>query len=109
MSSLPAPEPDRVPDARRPPDSDAPTAESPGPRTLTSDDGTDGGLEAHHLGDEPAVTGDHRHSTVHRLGRVSMTGGFDLPGEFDLPPEEPVVLVGEVPWELRDVDDAERS
>lgn len=57
---------------------------------------------SHHLGDEPALTGDHRHSTVHRLGRVSTTGGFDLPGEFDLPPEEPVVLIGDVPWELRD-------
>ncbi|WP_375400507.1 hypothetical protein [uncultured Amnibacterium sp.] len=61
----------------------------------------------HHLGDEPALTGDHRHSTVHRLGRVSTTGGFDLPGEFDLPPEEPVVLIGRIPWELRDPDDFE--
>lgn len=61
----------------------------------------------HHLGDEPALTGDHRHSTVHRLGRVSTTGGFDLPGEFDLPPEEPVVLIGDIPWELRDPDDFE--
>ena len=24
------------------------------------------------------------------------------PGEFDVPPAEPVVLIGEVPWELRD-------
>lgn len=59
----------------------------------------------HHLGDEPALTGDRRHSTVHRLGRVSTTGGFDLPGEFDLPPEEPVVLVGDIPWELRDPEE----
>jgi hypothetical protein len=58
----------------------------------------------HALGDEPAVTGDGLHSTVHRLGRRSITGALDLPGEFDLPPEEPVVLVGEVPWELRDAD-----
>ena len=60
-------------------------------------------LHEHHLGDEPAQTGDGRETTVH-LGRTSVTGGFDLPGEFDLPPEEPVVLVGEVPWELRDAE-----
>ena len=58
----------------------------------------------HPLGDEPAVTGDGLHLTVHRVGRSSVTGGLDTPGEFDLPPEEPVLLVGEVPWELRDAD-----
>jgi hypothetical protein len=57
------------------------------------------------IGDEPAVTGDGHHLTVHRLGRMSFTGGFDLPGEFDLPPEEPVVLVGDVPWELAEAED----
>lgn len=61
----------------------------------------DHAITGHHLGDEPAETGDGRATTVH-LGRVSTAGGFDLPGEFDLPPEEPVVLVGEVPWELRE-------
>ncbi|MDQ1600634.1 MAG: hypothetical protein QOD68_2108, partial [Actinomycetota bacterium] len=38
-------------------------------------------------------------------GRLSTTGSFDLPGEFDLPPEEPVVLVGDVPWELAEAED----
>ena len=57
------------------------------------------------IGEEPAVTGDGHHLTVHRLGRLSTTGGFDLPGEFDLPPEEPVVLVGDVPWELAEAED----
>jgi hypothetical protein len=57
------------------------------------------------IGEEPAVTGDGHHLTVHRLGRTSTTGGFDLPGEFDLPPEEPVQLVGEVPWELAEAED----
>ena len=65
---------------------------------MTNDD-----LLAHHLGDVPAVTGDGRTTTAH-LGRISVTGGLDLPGEFDLPPEEPVVLIGDVPWELRDAD-----
>jgi hypothetical protein len=59
------------------------------------------------IGDEPAVTGDGAHSTVHRLGRRSITGGFDLPGEFDLPPEEPVTVVGPVPWELREAVEAD--
>lgn len=59
------------------------------------------------IGDEPAVTGDGAHSTVHRLGRRSITGGFDLPGEFDLPPEEPVKVVGPVPWELEEAVEAE--
>jgi len=57
------------------------------------------------IGDEPAVTGDGHHLTVHRLGRMSFTGGFDLPGEFDLPPEEPVRLIGDVPWELAEAED----
>lgn len=57
-------------------------------------------LHDHHLGDVPTVAGDGRDTLMH-LGRVSITGGFDEPGEFDIPPEEPVVLVGEVPWELR--------
>lgn len=57
-------------------------------------------LHDHHLGDVPTVAGDGRDTLMH-LGRVSVTGGFDEPGEFDIPPEEPVVLVGEVPWELR--------
>jgi hypothetical protein len=57
-------------------------------------------LAEHHLGDVPTVAVDGRETVMH-LGRVSTTGGFDTPGEFDLPPEEPVVLVGEIPWELR--------
>ena len=74
-------------------------------RTAAPEDGHDVvHPDAHPLGDEPALTGDHRHSTVHRLGRTSTTGGFDLPGEFDLPPEEPIRLVGRIPWELRDAD-----
>jgi hypothetical protein len=56
----------------------------------------------HALGDEPAVTGDGLHLTVHRLGRRSITGAVDLPGEFDLPPEEPVTVLGPVPWELQE-------
>ena len=60
-------------------------------------------LLAHHLGDVPLVAIDGRETTAH-LGRTSTTGGFDEPGEFDLPPEEPVVLLGDVPWELRDAD-----
>jgi hypothetical protein len=56
-------------------------------------------LSEHHLGDVPTVAPDGRETLMH-LGRVSITGGFDEPGEFDLPPEEPVVLVGEIPWEL---------
>lgn len=62
-------------------------------------------LLEHHLGDVPTVAVDGRETGMH-LGRTSTTGGFDVPGEFDLPPEEPVVLVGEVPWELRDADEA---
>lgn len=57
----------------------------------------------HHLGDVPVVAVDGRDTVVH-LGRVSATGGFDVPGEFDLPPAEPVVLVGEIPWELREAE-----
>lgn len=100
-TALPAlsvpPEPAGSPDRFGSPGSPDPAVPAP--------DGHDGSHPAaHHLGDEPALTGDHRHSTVHRLGRVSTTGGFDLPGEFDLPPEQPVVLVGDVPWELRDTD-----
>ena len=68
---------------------------------LTDHRPTDHLLTDHHLGDVPAQTGDGRDTTAH-LGRVSVTGGFDLPGEFDLPPEEPVRLVGDVPWELRE-------
>lgn len=60
-------------------------------------------LLAHHLGDVPITAADGRETTAH-LGRTSTIGGFDLPGEFDLPPEEPVVLLGEVPWELRGTD-----
>lgn len=58
-------------------------------------------LLAHHLGDVPTVSVDGRETTAH-LGRVSTIGGFDVPGEFDLPPREPVLLIGEIPWELRD-------
>ncbi|MBW4042904.1 MAG: hypothetical protein HIU86_12400 [Acidobacteria bacterium] len=57
----------------------------------------------HHLGDLPVVAVDGRETLVH-LGRVSAVGIFDQPGEFDLPPAEPVVLVGEIPWELRDAE-----
>ena len=60
-------------------------------------------LLEHHLGDLPVVAVDGRETLVH-LGRVSAVGIFDQPGEFDLPPAEPVVLVGEIPWELRDAD-----
>ena len=58
----------------------------------------------HHLGDVPIVATDGRETLVH-VGRTSTTGVFDVAGEFDLPPEEPVVLVGEIPWELRGEDD----
>jgi hypothetical protein len=54
----------------------------------------------HHLGDVPTVAVDGRETLIH-LGRTSTLGDFTQPGEFDLPPEEPVVLIGEVPWELR--------
>jgi hypothetical protein len=60
-------------------------------------------LLEHHLGDVPLVAIDGRETVVH-LGRTSAVGDYDVPGEFDLPPAEPVVLVGEVPWELRDAD-----
>ena len=36
-------------------------------------------------------------------GRKNGIAGFrPAPGPFDSPPEEPVVLEGELPWELRD-------
>jgi hypothetical protein len=57
----------------------------------------------HHLGDLPVIAVDGRETFVH-LGRMSAVGEFDQPGEFDLPPVEPVVLVGEIPWELRDAE-----
>lgn len=59
-------------------------------------------LDEHRLGDAPVHTPDGRDTTLH-LGRASVLGdpGFP-PGEFDVPPAEPVVLIGEVPWELRD-------
>jgi hypothetical protein len=60
-------------------------------------------LSEHHLGDVPVVAADGRETLLH-AGRTSTTGVFDLPGEFDLPPEEPVVLLGEIPWELRGED-----
>ncbi|GAA2753591.1 hypothetical protein [Amnibacterium kyonggiense] len=60
-------------------------------------------LLEHHLGDLPVVAADGRETLVH-LGRVSAVGDFDRPGEFDVPPAEPVVLVGDVPWELRDAE-----
>jgi hypothetical protein len=60
-------------------------------------------LFEHHLGDLPIVAVDGRETLVH-LGRVSAVGDLDRAGEFDLPPAEPVVLVGEIPWELRDAD-----
>lgn len=60
-------------------------------------------LIEHHLGDVPVVAVDGRETLVH-LGRVSAVGDFDQPGEFDLPPAEPVVLVGEIPWELREAE-----
>ena len=60
-------------------------------------------LAAHHLGDQPVVAVDGRETLVH-LGRISAVGDLDRPGEFDLPPAEPVVLVGEIPWELRDAE-----
>ena len=62
-------------------------------------------LLEHHLGDVPTIAADGRETVMH-LGRTSTTGGFDVPGEFDLPPVEPVVLVGEIPWELQAADDA---
>lgn len=40
---------------------------------------------------------------------VGMFGRFDAPGEFDSPPDEPVVLEGEVPWELADSDPGENE
>ena len=52
-----------------------------------------------------AINGYGRETVMH-LGRTSTTGGFDVPGEFDLPPEEPVVLVGEIPWELQGDDES---
>jgi len=58
-------------------------------------------LLAHHLGDVPVVATDGRETVVH-LGRTSAVGDFDVAGEFDLPPAEPVRLVGEIPWELRE-------
>jgi pimeloyl-ACP methyl ester carboxylesterase len=58
-------------------------------------------LVAHHLGDVPVRTGDGRDTTVH-LGRRSGIGDFQSPGEFDVPPVEPVRLVGDIPWELRE-------
>jgi hypothetical protein len=36
------------------------------------------------------------------LGRRSEIGDFQSPGEFDVPPVEPVHLVGDIPWELRE-------
>ena len=62
-------------------------------------------LLEHHLGDVPVVAADGRETVMH-LGRTSTTGGFDTPGEFDLPPEEPVVLVGDIPWELQAADES---
>jgi hypothetical protein len=56
-------------------------------------------LQVHHLGDVPTVAADGRETVLH-LGRTSAVGEFAQPGEFDLPPEEPVVLIGEIPWEL---------
>lgn len=60
-------------------------------------------LQDHHFADAPAVTADGRTTTVH-LGRHSVIGDFAPGGEFDVPPAEAVVLVGEVPWELREAD-----
>jgi hypothetical protein len=38
-----------------------------------------------------------------KVGRFASWGGWvDDPGEFDIPPSEPVELIGDVPWELRD-------
>ena len=62
-------------------------------------------LLEHHLGDVPTVAADGRETVIH-VGRTSTTGGFDVPGEFDLPPEEPVVLVGDIPWELQAADES---
>ncbi|MGN6444463.1 hypothetical protein [Amnibacterium sp.] len=55
----------------------------------------------HHLGDVPITTVDGRQTAVH-IGHLSAVGDIFNAGEFDLPPAEPVVLVGEIPWELRD-------
>lgn len=60
-------------------------------------------LLEHHLGDLPVVAVDGRETLVH-LGRVSAVGDLVQPGEFDLPPVEPVVLVGDIPWELREAE-----
>jgi hypothetical protein len=58
-------------------------------------------LGEHHLGDVPVHTPDGRDTTLH-VGRISVIGDAAMPpGEFDVPPAEPVVLLGEVPWELR--------
>jgi hypothetical protein len=72
-------------------------------RRMTIDSTTTDLLTEHHLGDVPVVAADGRATTVH-LGRVSASGGFDEPGEFDVPPIEPVVLIGEIPWELREAE-----
>jgi hypothetical protein len=43
-------------------------------------------------------------------GRKKGIAGFrPAPGPFDSPPEEPVVLDGDLPWELRDEPDTTRS
>jgi hypothetical protein len=60
-------------------------------------------LLEHHLGDLPVVAVDGRETLVH-LGRISAVGDLDQPGEFDLPPAEPVQLIGEIPWELREAE-----
>lgn len=69
---------------------------------MQNDTVTDPLLE-HHLGDLPVVAVDGRETLVN-IGRLNAVGDFDQPGEFDLPPAEPVVLVGDIPWELRDAD-----
>lgn len=43
-------------------------------------------------------------------GRKPGIAGFrPEPGPFDLPPSEPVVLEGDIPWELREDDDEATS
>lgn len=67
---------------------------------MTNEDPVDPLIE-HHFAGAPVETADGRETTQH-LGRRTVLGDFEPAGEFDAPPAEPVVLLGDVPWELRE-------
>jgi hypothetical protein len=45
---------------------------------------------------------DSASSALSNAFTIGTFGRFDPPGEFDSPPTEPVLLEGDVPWELAD-------